>query len=69
MLTLQPPRDFSTGRDPWQVVLQTDAVPIRQRAPDLPARLAAVIDEALIDNPEIRFKTAAEFHAVLKEAL
>ena len=61
MLTLQPPRDFGKGRDPWQVVLQTKAVPIRQRAPEVPTRLATVIDEALIDDPEIRFKTAAEF--------
>jgi serine/threonine protein kinase len=69
MLTLQPPRDFRSGRDPWQVVLQTNAVPIRQRLPDIPARLAAVIDEALIDDPEIRFKAASEFRAALKEAL
>jgi serine/threonine protein kinase len=69
MLTLQPPRDFGKGHDPWQVVLQTKAVPIRQRVPAIPARLAAVIDKALIDEPEIGFKSAAEFRAALKEAL
>jgi hypothetical protein len=69
VLTLQPPRDFSQGRDPWQVVLQTNPVPIRRRAPAVPARLAAVIDKALIDEPEIGFKTAAEFRTALKEAM
>jgi hypothetical protein len=51
------------------VVLQAKAVPIRQRVPAIPARLAAVIDKALIDEPEIGFKSAAEFRAALKEAL
>jgi serine/threonine protein kinase len=69
MLTLQPPRQFGPGRDAWQVVLDTDAVPIRERNPEIPARLAKVIDAALIDNPEIRFKTAAELSAALKETI
>jgi serine/threonine protein kinase len=69
MLTLQPPRQFGPGRDAWQVVLDTDAVPIRERNPAIPTRLAKVIDEALIDNPEIRFKTASELSAALKETL
>ena len=69
MLTLRPPRRFGGGRDPWQVVLNSDAVPIRERNPDIPARLAAVIDEALIDNPEIRFKSASELREALDEAM
>ena len=27
MLTLKYPRDFEKGKDPWQIVLQTDAIP------------------------------------------
>ena len=69
MLTLKPPRQFGNGRDPWQVVLDTEAVPIRQREPTIPARLAKVIDAALIDNPEIRFKTAVELSEALKGTL
>jgi serine/threonine-protein kinase len=59
------PRDFPRGKDKWQVVLQTDPVPIRQRNPAIAARLAEVIDLALTDRPRIHFKTARE----LKEAL
>ncbi len=51
------------------MVLQTDAVPIRERNTDVPARLATVIDEALIDNPEIRFKSAREFREALEATL
>jgi hypothetical protein len=69
MLTLQPPRQFGKGRDAWQVVLDTDAIPIRERNPAVPAALAKVVDEALIDNPEIRFETAGELREALKETL
>jgi pSer/pThr/pTyr-binding forkhead associated (FHA) protein len=69
MLTRQYPRDFPRGKDPWQIVLQTDAVPIRQRVPAMPVRLAAVIDQALVDKPEIGFKTARELKSALENAL
>jgi serine/threonine protein kinase len=59
------PRDFDNNRDPWLVVLETNPAPIRQRNPNIPSGLADVIDRALIDNPQILFKTAA----VLKQAL
>ncbi len=51
------------------VVLETPPVPIRQRKPWVPARLAAVIDRALVEEPEIPFKTAAEFKESLENAL
>ncbi|MFH1090672.1 MAG: protein kinase, partial [Pseudomonadota bacterium] len=38
------PRDFPPGQDPVLVVLRTQAVPIRQRDPSLPSKLAEVID-------------------------
>jgi len=44
-------------------------VPIRKRKPDIPSRLAEVIDHALIDKPEIGFKTAAEFKQALERAM
>ena len=40
MLTGCYPRDFPDGRDPWPVILETAAVPIRQRNPAIPPRLA-----------------------------
>jgi serine/threonine-protein kinase len=65
LLTGKYPREFARDADPWQVVLQTKPIPIRRRNAALPKRFAAVIDAALVDDPEIGMKTAAE----LREAL
>ena len=65
MLTLCYPRDFPKGRDPWQCILETSVVPIRRRNAAIPSKLAEVIDHALIDEPEIGFKSAAEFKQAL----
>ena len=69
MLTGQLPRDFKRGRDLWQTVLTTDPVPIRQRDPSIPKRLAEVVDHALIDKPDIPIKTAAELKRALEAVL
>jgi serine/threonine-protein kinase len=69
MLTGAPPRDFSLNRDIWQIVLQTSAVPIRKRKPGIPKRLAEVIDHALVDNPEIGFKSADQFKRALQQVV
>jgi serine/threonine-protein kinase len=69
MITGQPPRNFPEGKDPWQVVLQTPAVPIRQRDSGILKRLAKVIDLALIDRPAIPFQSAAECKRALESAL
>ncbi len=69
LLTGTIPRDFPKGKDWWQVVLQTNAVPIQRRLPSLPKRLADVIDHALIDKPAISFSTAAAFKRALQEVL
>jgi serine/threonine-protein kinase len=69
MLTGQVPRDFQRGKDPWMVLLKESPVPIRRRDASIPQKLADVIDQALIDNPEITFKTAAEFKRTLEAAL
>lgn len=64
-LTGKHPRDFPRGKDPWQVILQAEPVPIRQREPDIPAALAEVIDEALRETPPSTFTTADEFRQAL----
>lgn len=69
MLTGAYPRDFSSGKDPYLVLLQSDPVAIREREAAIPQPLAALIDQALVDNPEIRFKTAAAFKKALKAVL
>ncbi|KXO97827.1 protein kinase domain-containing protein [Tsukamurella pseudospumae] len=52
-----------------KAILNTDPVPIRARAAEVPARLAEVIDEALIEGSDGRIATAAEFGAALRAAL
>jgi serine/threonine protein kinase len=69
MLTGCLPRDFPKGRDPWQLILETNAVPIRQRNPAIPSKLAAVIDQALVDEPEVGFKSAAELKQALAQVM
>lgn len=69
MLTGKYPRDFRRGKDPWQAVLSTSCVPIRMRDTSIPGPLAKVIDRALIDNPEIPFKTASDLKRSLEGVL
>lgn len=69
MLTGKVPRDFPEERDPWLVVMQEPVVAIRQRKATLPRKLADVIDRGLVEEPEIGFKTAAEFKEALEDAL
>jgi eukaryotic-like serine/threonine-protein kinase len=68
LLTGAVPRDFPDGCEPFLVVLHQDAVPIRQRNPKIPPRLAEVIDHALRDQPEIGFQTVLEFKQALAGA-
>jgi serine/threonine-protein kinase len=69
LLTGRFPRDFPKGKDPWYIVLQTSCVPIQKRNPSVPKPLAGVIDTALVDQPEIIFKTAADFKRALEDVL
>ncbi|NMN97467.1 protein kinase domain-containing protein [Antrihabitans stalactiti] len=69
MLTQKMPRNFPPAADPIGVVLGTSAIPIRERNPAIPGTLAAVIDEALIDKPQIVVTSATEFADALRNAL
>lgn len=69
MLTGAVPRDFAKGGDPWLTVLEAPPVPILLRKPSLSKELAAVIDLALVEEPEIPFKTAMDFKEALESAL
>ncbi len=66
MITGAVPRDFPDGEDPCDVILRTSAVPIRKRNAKIQAKLAKVIDDALIDKPAINVKTAAELRRSLE---
>ncbi len=69
MLTAYYPRDFPRGIDPWQRVLQTDPIPIRQRQTTIPRKLADLLDHALHDHPDIPFKSAAGLRGELEAIL
>ncbi|HZO73753.1 MAG TPA: protein kinase [Ktedonobacteraceae bacterium] len=69
LLTGTVPRDFPPGCEPFLVVLRQKAVPICQRNPKIPPRLAEVIDHALHDRPAIGYQTAMEFKRALEGAM
>jgi serine/threonine protein kinase len=69
MLTGATPRDFPPHQDPIAVILRDPAVPIREREPAIPARLAAVVDAALVDSPRMAVTSAEEFRRALADAL
>ena len=69
MLTGQYPRDFRRSHDAWLTVLQAPCVPIQKRVSCIPKALADVIDQALIDQPEIPFQNAAELKQKLEIVL
>ena len=57
------------GQDRFLWVLQTDSVPVRDRTYAIYQPLPAVIDRALINNPEISYKSAAEFKQSLLNSI
>ena len=57
VLKNQYPRKFGKGEG-WEVLLERDVIPIRDRNPDLPAPLAIVIDRALHEGS----KTSTTLH-------
>ncbi len=68
MLTGFGPRQSPSRPDTADVVINTMAMPIRRRNPSIPPRLAAVIDEALVDKPHIHSGAAGDFASALRNA-
>lgn len=68
MLTANFPKDIK-GKDIWLAMYTEKVVPIRQRDPQIPEKLAAVIDKALVETPDIGLKTAREFKQQIVAAL
>jgi hypothetical protein len=69
LLTAAYARDFDSRPDPLAVILRGGVVPIRQRDPFFPDDLGAVMDRALMDDPESRYPNAGEFLAALRSVL
>ena len=68
MITGYSPRILQ-GQDQFLAVLQNDRVPVRDRTSAITKQLATVIDRAFIDNPEIYYKSAAEFKQALLNSI
>jgi serine/threonine protein kinase len=69
MLTGQVPRNFAQNRDPIEIILRDEVVPVRDRDPSVPRPVAAAIDRALAEDVKARFQTAAEMRDALTKAL
>ena len=67
MLTGATPRDFPQGCDPLDVILKGEIVPIRQRVPNIPAGLAAVLDRAVSASSKDRYADAGEMLAAIEQ--
>ena len=61
MVTGCYPRKYTKASDPWLITLKTPVTPIREHDASIPQALAKVIDQALVDQPEIFYKSASEF--------
>ena len=61
MVTGCYPRKYTKASDPWLITLKTPVTPIREHDASIPKALAKVIDQALVDQPEIFYKSASEF--------
>jgi eukaryotic-like serine/threonine-protein kinase len=68
MLTGAFPRDLTDKINPMLEILTKPPVPIRERDASIPKPLANLIDKALIDYPELHFKSAIAFKQHLIEA-
>jgi len=65
MVTGDYPREFPPRVDPWEIVLTTDPIPIRERDRSIPEDVADIIDHALDDRSGMVFATAQEFREAL----
>ncbi len=69
MLTGKYPKEFTRGKDVIATALNNPAVPILKRNPNLPKNLAAVIDQALLEKPDIGVKSAAQLKKMIEDVL
>lgn len=65
MLTGFYPRQLTDEVDPMLEILTKPPVPIRERHASIPQPLAELLDLALIDNPDLHFKSAIVFKQAL----
>jgi hypothetical protein len=68
LLTGSFPFDFPDKRDPMDVILNDDVVPIQKRISTIPKALAAAIDRAVTKKHKDRFLDACELFSAMKKA-
>lgn len=69
LLTGRLPRIKRPGEETINMVLYGEAVPIRQRNPEIPPAVASVIDRALLTDETKRYQDAGEMYQALASAL
>ena len=69
LLTGEYPREFPAERDPWEVVMNENPRPLLSLLPDAPPALARVVDEALVDDPAIKYQRADDLKTALLGAV
>lgn len=66
LLTGEFPRNFSYGKDPLDVILNGDIIPIGKRDATIPRELAEIVDRAVRNDPAERYQHAGEMLSALK---
>ncbi len=56
-------------KDPVLIILEDAPIPIRERNPEIPGRLADVVDKSIRKDPDKRYQTAREFKEEILKAL
>lgn len=69
MLTGMFPRDFPKGKDPMEVILHGQIVPVAKRDGRIPKSLAQVLEKALSNNAKDRYPDAGAMLAAMKKAV
>ncbi len=60
---------IKNGQNPYRLILEESPTPIRENKPDIPLKLATIVDKAVKKDPGQRFQTAAEFRQALLKIL
>lgn len=63
------PRDFQSGQDPVEAILNNKIIPVRERTSDIPENIAAIIHRSLSDETTSRYQNAGEFYSELSKSL
>ncbi len=69
MITGTFPREYTTGQDPIDMILNQTAVPIRQRNPQIPSRIADIIDRSLTNDVQQRYQNGQEMLNALRSVV